>query len=273
MVNKQDQAFSSEKAKNILLPFMMLLSLALLHGCGLFKERRPVFQVPTVKRTGNLRQDLLNRADSIKGLEIRGRLRITVRGKRFPSFNTSIWFFSHEDDLFLRIRGFGPLGVTVFDLLADREEAWIYLPQQGKIFKGNTFFTSYGNIDVETAIRLMEICLNPWSPARYCLSPGHREHAEPSGRVTARLYCRFMGRKLVLDYDLLSFMPLKFESGLAAIAFKAGEGNLASTYPEEISFSLKRDGIRGSLVVKEVKFNSLSDRSPVFDKDIFRPDH
>ncbi len=263
MLETFTQVFSRLRYAAVLL--MLPLFFMQLCGCSLFRGPSGPIIGPVPKKTGDLRGDLLARAESIKGLDIRGRLCMTNRGRKLPSFNVHIWFFSQGQDLHLRIRGSGPLGITVFDLLADRNEAWIYLPSKGRIFKGNTFFTSYGNIDVETAIRLMEICLNPWVPACYCRFPGTLEPLE-KGKNLVKLNCRFLARNIVASYQQTSLMPVNFRSSLADITF---ESKASNSYPEKISFNLKRDGIKGTLIVKDVKFNTLSTNSPVFNRSIF----
>jgi len=223
---------------------------------------------PAPEKTGDLKRDLLGRAHDIKSLDVKGRLHVTDRGRKLPSFNARIWFYRQDESLFLRIRGSGPLGVTVFDLLACGNEAWIYLPSKNRILKGNTFFTSYGNIGVETAIKLMEICLNPWVPARYCRFPATMEQTGSAGSLI-RLKCRFLGQNLVLRYRLDSLMPVSFESSLADITFTSTRPESLNRYPERISFHLKKEGIQGTLAVNEVKFNTLSPESPVFNRAIF----
>ncbi len=253
--------------KHLQIVLAFFLAVALGCGCAFFRKPAPVM-CPVPERTGNLRIDLLNRANSIRSLDIRGRLKIAGRDRKFPSFNARIWFFSSGDDLLLRIRGSGPLGVTVFDLLADRDEAWIYLPSQNRILRGNTFFTSHGSIGVETAIRLMEICLNPWVPAGHCQFPEKLEKTE-GGEIIARLGCRLLGRNLVVRYRLSSLMPVSIESNLANITFSTSSPQ--EQYPDRISFHLKKDGIEGSLSVRQVKFNTLSPDSTVFEKALFSP--
>ena len=252
-----------------ILTVFLLMALCLLPGCALFTKQAPL-QVPTVKRTGNLETDLLNRAESIKSLEIRGRLHITAGDRNYPSFNAAVWFVSEKDAGFLRIRGSGPFGVTIFDLLADRQEAWIYLPGEGKILKGNTFFTSYGNIGVKTAIKLMEICLNPWSPARYCRLTGIDE-AQRGNPESGYFQCHLEGQALLLHYDPYSLMPLSFEGKAAVIRFENGQGGSGGQYPKRISFYLKRDRIAGSLQVHEVRADTLSPDSAIFDRKLFSP--
>jgi len=255
----------------------ILIVLGLFHllffltGCSLFKSQ-PVVQMPPVKRTGDPIQDIRTRADRIRSIEIRGRLSIRTRIRKYRSFSVAIWFYSHSGRLNLRIRGSGPLGVSVFDLLADRQEAWIYVPREGKILKGNTFFTSHGSIGVDAAIQLMEICLNPWSPVRNCSSTKKEYKAErKDGRMVARIKCRFLGHDLALSYDLSSLEPLTFDSSLATISFRAGDSDQATFYPREISFNLKKDGICGTLKVQQVKVNTISPDSPIFERSIFSP--
>ncbi len=252
-----------------ILPVFLLMILCLLHGCALFTKQAPL-QVPAVKRTGNIETDLLNRAESIKSLEIRGRLHITAGGRNYPSFNAAVWFASRKDAGLLRIRGSGPFGVTIFDLLADQQEAWIYLPGEGKILKGNTFFTSYGNIGVKTAIKLMEICLNPWSPAKYCRLNGIGTSGKEESE-NGYFQCKLAGQTLLLHYDPDSLMPLSFEGKAAAIRFENGQGDSGGQYPKRISFYLKKDRIAGSLQVNEVRADSLSPESTIFDRTLFTP--
>ncbi len=228
--------------------------------------KTPSIMIPESEKTGDLKQDLLNRAKSIESLKIQGRLKISNRTSKFPSFNCAIWFFSKKGKLLLRIRGSGPFGVTVFDLLADRREVWIYLPQQGKILKGNTFFTDYGNISVDKAIRLMEMCLNPWSPARYC-SPMRLLKNGSNG--IASLVCCLFGQDITLSYRLPGLTPIIFDSGLTSITFSTSQELEADAYPREISFLLKNDGIKGTLSIREIKFNNLSPNSPIFDRALF----
>ena len=250
-----------------ILPAFLLMILCLISGCGLFTKQTPL-QVPVVKRTGNLETDLLNRAESIKSLEIRGRLHITAGDKKYPSFNAAVWFVSHRDADFLRIRGSGPFGVTIFDLLADQQEAWIYLPKEGKILKGNTFFTSYGNIGVKAAIRLMEICLNPWAPARYCHLTA-KDTSKKGKPDSGYFRCKVAGQALLLHYDPYSLMPLSFEGRTAAIKFENRPDHSDSQYPERISLYLKRDRIAGSLLINEIKINTLSAENTIFDRKLF----
>jgi len=223
--------------------------------------------VPQYKKTGEIEQDLKNRADSIKSLQIKARLHLHDKTRRYPSFNCSIWFFSREDELFLRIRGLGPFGLSVFDLLADKTRVWIYLPDKGRVLKGNTFFTSYGNIDVKTAIRLMEICLNPWSPIRFCQILGIHKGNRGTSRIVS-LHGRFLGQDLNLNYVLPSLAPLRFDSPIISITFKQKQWD-RTIYPQEISFLLWKEGIGGRLVIKDVRFNSLSPKNRVFDSSLF----
>lgn len=266
MSNTPGRTLFPSGVSEIILVFLLMI-LCLLHGCVLF-TKQPTLQIPAVKRTGNPEADIRNRAESIKSLEIRGRLHITVRGKKYPSFNAAIWFLSQGNADFIRIRGSGPLGVTIFDLLADKQQAWIYLPRKGKILKGNTFFTSYGNIGVKTAIKLMEVCLNPWSPARYCrLTKKGASKKKNTG--SDYFQCKLAGQTLLLHYDPYSLMPLSFEGETAAIKFQNGPGNSGNQYPKRISFYLKRDNTAGSLQVNEVRANTLSLENTIFDRRLF----
>ncbi len=236
--------------------------LAMLHGCCFFARPPVPWQAPDVKKTGVFREDLLRKASSITSIEIRGRMHVVKNGEQIPSFNVSIWYFNHNGNIRIRMRGSGPMGIAVFDLLADNRQAWIYLPSEGRVITGNTFFTSYGRIDVKTAIKLMEICLNPWSPAGFCKETGCREEQKDTGCLA----CMFMNHKLHLEYDRDSLMPVSFESSAAVMEFTAQAG---TGYPGRISFYMPEDKMSGSLEIKEARFNRLSMESPVFEKALF----
>ncbi len=208
-------------------------------------------------------QDLLDRAMQLDCISIEGRLKLSLNGKDHPSVKIRVWLISKRNGSFVRIKGFAPLGVTVFDFLAKKDMAWVYLPRYGKVYRGEIFFTSYGNIDVKTAIRIVELIVNPWSPARYC----HLEEVMCNANIS-NLLCfkaRFLNNIVFFEY-LKDLSPHRFYSEAFQIFFKH-EGD--SVYPKRIDFYLEKGAIKGRFVVSKVGFSPLDENGPLFDESFF----
>jgi len=222
-------------------------------------------QTPGWKRTGNLKADLRARAESIRGINIVGRIWLSIHGRKLPSVKVNAWLYAGRDMRLLRFRGYGPFGMTVFDLLADDGEAWIYLPKEGKVYKGNEWATSYGRVDIETALRVAQMCLNPWSPVMHTY---FREIPCPGTAPDIEcLSGRMLGRRFRLEYNRDSLAHVGFCARDVEIEFKSDHDRAGMDYPSEIIFSMKREGISGRLKVKKAKFNNISANSSLFDRE------
>ena len=234
----------------------------MIYGCSLFQKGQ-VTVVPPVKRSGNFLQDLVNKAMQFDCISIEGRLKLVLNGKEHPSVKIRVWLISKNNTSLVRIKGLGPFGVTVFDFLAKENKAWIYLPRSGRVYKGEVFFTSYGNIDVKTAIKMIELIANPWSPARY-----YDLEKTMCNINISHLSCfktRFLNNTVFFEY-LDDLSPYRFYSQAFEILFK-NEGD--SGYPKRIDFYLEKGAIKGRFVVSKVSFSPLDENSPLFDESFF----
>ena len=247
----------------IIAPYLLIfLSLScMVGGCTLRERGMPV---PAWERTGSLRTDLISRAKSIRSISIAGRIWLSIRGRKFPSVKVNAWLYTGDNRRLLRLRGSGPFGMAVFDLLADNKDAWIYLPKEGRIYRGNEWATSYGTIDIDTALHVAEMCLNPWSPVMHA----YFREVSCNGTDLNRLCLsgRMLGRHFRLEYSMDSLSPVGFYASDVEIEFKTGSD---TGYPEDITFSIGREGISGRFHVKKAGFNSIPADNGLFDREIF----
>ncbi len=254
------------RALKALVVVVLLLSSNLFFGCALFKKKTPaISRLP--ERTGIFQRDILKRALFFSSIRLSGRLKLQARDRELPWVRINAWLVSGEGESYLRIKGFAAFGITVFDLLAKGERAWIYLPRSGKLYEGSRFFTSYGSINVKNAIRAMEMILNPWSPLRYIPS----EEAPCQKKEHVALACFkgvFMGRTFTFEYALEDLLPHRFYSKEMEVLFlgKTGENGC---YPGQVQFFLSRAGIRGRLTVSNIRRVHIGPESQLFDESYF----
>ncbi len=208
----------------------------------------------------------------MRSLEISARVRITEQGERGPWVGCNIWLYDTPSFSGLRMRGAGPFGMTLFDILSLGGNTTIRLPRDQQEFSGRFFSLWKRQLDAEELKRLIIVALKPWKVAegvqdRDLLPCGN-------GRIC------FMGRCLsevvkagfIPGQEVPSPLFLKSDrfrvnySGQVAISQGAGQAGLVlpSSYPKKIKVRLLSWGIQLELMVKSVKINGLSDRSPVF---------
>jgi len=244
---------------------LVLLGAVFLSGCS----HKGTGQFPTISGTGKggaFIEKLRSLAVSVTSVTVTGRVSLTLNGKQLPSVKVRAYLVSKVKGDWIRIRGFGPFGVTVFDLLAKGNMAWLYLPRQGRYYEGSRFFTKYGNMDVKTAVTVIEMLLNPWSPARLCsLEPMTCPQGESSHVC---LKGNFLERSIlfVYRYDLV---PERFYCRDIELKFfpPTIQGEL---YPKGASFFFKNANINGKLIINKAVFNSLSGQEKLFDQGLFK---
>ncbi len=250
----------------VLVVVVLLLSSSLFFGCSLFKKKTPaISSLP--QRTGVFQRDILKRALFFSSMRLSGRLKLQAREREFPWVRINAWLVSGEGGSYLRIKGFAAFGITVFDLLAKEERAWIYLPRSGKVYEGSHFFTNYGSINVKNAVRAMEMILNPWSPVRYI----SLEEVPCQKKEHVALACfkgGFMWRTFTFEYVLEDLLPHRFYSKEMEVLFsgKTGENGC---YPGQVQFFLSRAGIRGRLTVSNIRRVDIGPESQLFDESYF----
>ncbi len=248
----------------IIAPFIwFLVSCLFFEGCSLF-QKRPAPKIPFFKKTASPINDLLTRAHSIKNISIYGRFKLEKGGERIQSVKLRCWLMTDDGEKRLRLRGYGPFGIALFDLLSDGKRAYIYLPRSQRLYSGKGFFTKFGKVDVGLAIRLIEALLNPWSPLR--------------DKDTTNVYCSQKGRicfkekilsktfRLIYFEDTLA--PERFYSRDIFISFGYEKDFFESNYPKKINFFIKDGPVKGNLVIYEVRFNQRLDER-LFDFEKF----
>ncbi len=245
---------------------LLLVSSGLFFGCALFKKKTSATS-SFPQRTGVFQRDILERAFFFSSMRLSGKLKLQARDREFPWVRINAWLLSMGGESYLRIKGLAAFGITVFDLLAKGERAWIYLPRSDKVYEGFRFFTSYGSINVKTAIRAMEMILNPWSPLRYIPSEEvpcqNKEHV-----ALACLKGDFMGRTFTFEYGLEDLLPHRFYSKEMEVLFSGKIGE-SGGYPGQVQFLLSRAGIRGRLTVSNIRRVDLGPESKLFDQAYF----
>ncbi len=243
---------------------LFLIAILLMHSCSWRGTSKPPSVGLTVQG-GSYEQKLRNLASSLKSITVTGRLYLTFKKEQLPSVKIKAYLLSKPDGSFLRVKGFGPFGVTVFDLLAKGNRAWIYLPRQGKYYSGSRFFTEYGNLDVRTAVTIIEMLLNPWVPARLC----HLKAVSCKGRGEDYVCFKgsFLGKMILFVYHQ-NLSPKSFLSEDVELNFKSQmSGN--DIYPKEASFIFKKGEIWGNLKIDRVTTNSLPDENVLFNESYF----
>ena len=245
---------------------MFLLCLASLSGCSLFGKRAQEV-APPPERSGVLQKDLFKRALFFSSIKLSGRLKLKAKGKEFPSVRIKAWLLSKGASSYLRIKGFAAFGITLFDLLAKGEQAWVYLPKSKKVYEGSRFFTSYGSIGVKSAIRAMEMVLNPWSPVRYVKLKEIQCHEEKQKGLTC-LKGSFLGRPFIFKYLLSDLSPITFYSSDMVLLF-SGNCPKNTVYPREIAFFLYRAETWGKITLSDIQRIALSPESQLFDESYF----
>jgi len=244
------------------LTLVLLVFSSMIYGCSMFQGGQ-VAIVPPIKRSDSFLHDLIRRGIQLDSVSIEGRLSLTINGKDHPSVKIRAWLVSKSEGSFVRIKGLAPLGVTVFDLLAKKDRAWIYLPRSGKVYKGNRFFTSYGSMDVVTAVKVIEMIINPWSPARYCDLKQTRCIPD-----TLPLHCfkaKFFDMLVTFEY-LDDLSPRRFYSKGFQVSFEMEGG---SGYPKKVEFYLDKANIKGELIVSKASFSPVYADGPLFDEFFF----
>ncbi len=245
---------------------MFLLCLVSLYGCSLF-VKQPQKVAPLPERSGVLQKDLLKRALFFSSIKLSGRLKLKAKGKEFPSVRINAWLLSMGSSSYLRIKGFTAFGITLFDLLAKGEQAWVYLPRSKRVYEGSRFFTSYGSIDVKSAIRAMEMVLNPWSPVRYTtLKEVQCQEEQPEGLTC--LKGGFLGRPFIFKYSLSDLSPITFYSSDMELFF-SGKFPKVPVFSKEITFFLYKAETVGKLTLSNIQCIALSPESQLFDDSYF----
>ncbi len=245
---------------------LLLLSSNLFFGCALFKKKTPAIST-LPERTWVFQRDILKRALFFSSMRLSGRLKLQTRDREFPWVRINAWLVSGEGESYLRIKGFAAFGITVFDLLAKGERVWIDLPRSGKVYEGSRFFTSYGSINVKTAIHAMEMILNPWSPIRYI----SLEEVPCQKKEQVALAClkgQFMGHTFTFEYALEDLLPHRFYSKEMEVLF-SGKTGANGCYPWQVQFFLSRAGIRGRLIVSNIRRVDIGPESQLFDQAYF----
>ena len=245
---------------------MFILCLASLTGCSFWgKQSQEMVRVP--ERSGVLYQDLLKRSLFFSSIKLSGRLKLKAKGKELPSVRINAWLLSRGANSYLRIKGFAAFGITVFDLLAKGERAWIYLPRSKRVYEGSGFFTSYGSIDVKNAIRAMEMVLNPWSPAKYVTLREVQCQEEEQEDLTC-LKGDFLGHHFIFKYRSRDLFPITFYSSDMALRYSS-QSPITPIYPREITFFLYRAEARGKLTLSDIQLIALSPENQLFDESYF----
>ena len=208
------------------------------------------------KKTASPIDDLLTRANSIKNVSIYGRFKLEKGGEHIQSVRLRCWLMTNGGEKRLRLRGYGPFGIALFDLLSDGKRAYIYLPRSKKLYNGRGFFTKYGKIDVALAMRLIEALLNPWSPLRE--KDTTNANCSQRGRICFRQ--RILSNTFSLIYFEDTLAPEKFYSKDIFIKFGYKQDFFENSYPKRINFYVKDGPVKGDLVIYEVRFNQRLDK-------------
>ncbi len=234
-------------------------------GCSLLRGSvHGVAQPP--ERTGRVLEDLYTRAQFFRSITLSGRLKLTVKGHDLASVKIRSWLLSTRSRRYMRIRGFAPFGITVFDFLSRGDNAYIYLPRAGKVLEGSRFFTSYGSIDVKDGVKVMESLLNPWAPAN-SLVLQQVACSKGNGGVVC-LMGNFLSEPFIFEYLRDNLAPSRFYSADCDVSFSQGLKTIP-VYPRQIRFRFYRAAVSGTLTISRVAVVDLSPKSPLFDQSPF----
>ncbi len=116
-------------------------------------------------------QKIRAQGEGIKGLLLRGHVRITLRGKAGPRIRFVLNWREDQGRQCLRVHGMGPLGMTAFDLLIDEHALWLYIPKYNRVFwqpmihdpSLNGHGIPASAINPAFLLQEASLALNPWS--------------------------------------------------------------------------------------------------------------
>ena len=255
--------------------FMLVTASFLLAGCSLVTQPPPPGPVPVISGEEALSSIWLE-ARQIRSLEVRARVRITEQEKPGPWVNCKVWMFDAPSSSALRMRGFGPFGMSLFDILSAGGHTTVRISRSGEEYSGRFFSLWEHQVDAEKVKKLLILALKPWKMAetqgekrawncsndRICLScRTGQEELEGGFRPVA-----------ADDGGSMEFLPLYLKSsrfqvnysGTIPVAYPEEGVKGPALYPARIKVRAGPWHIRMELLVKSVAANSLSDESPVF---------
>jgi hypothetical protein len=211
----------------------------------------------------------------MRSLEISARVRITEQGKRGPWVGCSIWLYDAPYASGLRMRGAGPFGMTLFDILSVGGNTTIRLPRDQQEFSGRFFSLWKRQLDAEELKGLIILALKPWKAAEGAqagalLPCGDRRICFTSRWLSEVVKAGFIsGKEPPFPLFLKSDRFQVNYSGHVAISPDAEQSGfvLPSSYPKRIKVRLLSWDIQLELMVKSIKINGLSDKSQVFSRE------
>ena len=215
-------------------------------------------------------------AKGIRGLFLRGYVRLSYRGRSRPRVSFTLnWRRDREGD-HLRVRGTGPLGMTVFDLLMDKKALWLYIPRYNRVFwqpampgTGREEPDASGYA-LEPALLLREagLALNPWM-VTLCRYP-----SSSTGRTDITILCRRDGREGARASFRKDFTvcPYRLATRNMEIAYHGPavlHGLRNACYPAGVEVDLTRVPLHLEVEFRDTRANPLSEPPGTFDSSPF----
>lgn len=248
--------------------FAIFLSV-LLGGCALVSSPNVVSVRPPRQINGPVLYALGRQALLPFNLTAKAMIQFTLKGRPQPKIRGSINWVRAEDGLKLRITGFGPMGVTVFDCLVSRGWFYLYVPSHGVIYTASLDDSAENGCDLNGLADEAALILAPWTAY---LKDGREVLDCPVWGVDNApddpLCIQFMeyGQKCVVGFARSTLAPVYFKlHGLdvrydAPVALSDG-----SPYPAGFHLDMARLGLDIDVELKDIETSRAPSKTSLFN--------
>ncbi len=272
------------------------LFIVVISGCSIFQTKSKQAAYPTSAcRTGNLLDDLGRIGSAIRSIDARARIQLELNGRKQPSISCTLKWYGADRSQLLRLTGYGPFGITLFDCLLKDNTFLLSIPSH----KATYFSDLTQGIDAQSrpgsisqnsraasAAAQFRMALNPWNAAMtsriseiFC--PGFNENpfldsgsTEPSN-ASLVCYSSFVNQTRVWSaFDVNTLAPFAmetrdFKAYFNGILSDSGHSLPCVKYPESIILILKKRDITIHISIKKISFNTITPWQAAFDRAPF----
>ena len=284
------------RAARVVSSVLAALFIVVISGCSIFQTKsKQAAYPPSACRTGNLLDDLGRIGSAIRSIDARARIQLELNGRKQPSISCTLKWYGADRSQLLRLTGYGPFGITLFDCLLKDNTFLLSIPSH----KATYFSDLTQGIDAQSrpgsisqnsraasAAAQFRMALNPWNAAMtsriseiFC--PGFNENpfldsgsTEPSN-ASLVCYSSFVNQTRVWSaFDVNTLAPFAmetrdFKAYFNGILSDSGHSLPCVKYPESIILILKKRDITIHISIKKISFNTITPWQAAFDRAPF----